>query len=53
MRDVLAVSSVTIYIPSGLKYIFTSFRISFSTSNVDLKAEAWIVTNLISTQGVR
>jgi ABC-type nitrate/sulfonate/bicarbonate transport system permease component len=46
-RDVRAVSNVTIYIPSFLKYIFTSLRISFRTSNVDLKAAAWIVTNFM------
>ena len=40
MSDVRAVSSVTIYIPLGLKYMFTSLSISLSTSNVDFMALA-------------
>ena len=47
ISDVLAVSSVTINIPSGLKYMFTSFKISFKTSNVDFIAAACTVTNFI------
>ena len=45
ISDVRAVSSVTMYIPSGLKYMFTSLSISLRTSNVDLNALAWIVNS--------
>ena len=45
--DVLAVSKVTIYIPSGLKYMLTSFNISLRTSKVDFIAEACTVANFI------
>src|SRR6056300_1418076 len=46
-RDVLAVSSVVTYKPSGLKYTFTSLSISFSTSHVDFIALACIVASFM------